>query len=153
MSGITYVKLDEIKPEDLIAMLNKCRVREHLIEHEMFDSSKLLSWLEEKNKVDSTNGCKVRGVLSNNMLAGWCGIQLEEGKYEIAIVLDEVYWGIGKRIFSDIMNWAKQLGHKEVYIHLLHTRPEYNFLRKISRNVFKTEMHGNKFITYQLSVY
>ena len=152
MSNIAYVKLNEINPEDLIAMLNKNRIREHLIEHEMFDSNKVLSWLEEKNKMDSTDGCKVRGILSNNMLAGWCGIQLEEGKYEIAVVLDEVYWGMGKRIFSDIMNWAKQLGHEEVYIHFLHTRPEYRFLRKISKNVFETEIHGNKFTTYQLSV-
>ena len=152
MSDIKYIKLDEIDPEDLVVMLNKSRIREHLIEHEMFDSSSVLSWLEEKNRVDSTDGCKVRGILSNNVPAGWCGIQLEEGKYEMAIVLDDVYWGIGKRIFSDIMDWVKQLGHDEIYIHFLHTRPEYKFLRRISTNVFKTEMHGNKFTTYRLSV-
>lgn len=152
MSDINYVKLDEVDPDVLVAMLNKNRIREHLIRHEMFDSNNVLTWLKEKNKVDSTDGCKVRGILSNNVLAGWCGIQLEEGKYEIAIVLDEAHWGTGKRIFSDIMKWAKQLGHDDVYIHFLHTRPEYKFLRKISKNMFKTEMYGNKFTTYQVSV-
>ena len=148
-----YVLLEELKPEDLVALLNKHRVREHLIDHEFFNSISIKSWIKEKIEADSTDGCRVRGIASGKSVAGWCGIQIENGRYEIAIVLDEKYWGIGKRIFRDVMNWAKELGHKEVFIHFLHTRPEYRFLRKISKKVFETEMLGSKFTTYQLSVY
>jgi hypothetical protein len=102
--------------------------------------------------VDCTDGCRVRGIVSNNSIAGWCGIQFEDGKYEIAIVLDDKFWGIGKKVFNDTLSWAKELGHNEVFIHFLHTRPEYKFLRKISKNVFETEIFGNKFTTYQISV-
>ena len=152
MREIKYVKLEELNPEHLRALLNKHRIREHLIEHKFFDSNTIKTWIQKKCAVDSTDGCKVRGIISNDSIAGWCGIQLENGKYEIAIVLDDKFWGIGKNVFNDTLSWAKELGHKEVFIYFLHTRPEYKFLRKISKNVFETEMLGNKFTTYQISV-
>jgi len=55
-------------------------------------------------------------------------------------------------VFKDIMLWAKDLGHKEIFIHFLHTRPEYKFLKKIATKVYETNMLGDKFTTYQLAV-
>lgn len=152
MKEIKYVKLEELNPEDLRILLNKRRIREHLIEHKLFDSDTIKSWILKKCEVDRTEGCRVRGIVSNNSIAGWCGIQFEDGKYEIAIVLDDEFWGIGNKVFKDILSWAKELGHHEVFIHFLHTRPEYKFLRKVSKNVFESEMFGNKFTTYQITV-
>jgi GNAT superfamily N-acetyltransferase len=152
MREIKYVKLEELNPEDLRTLLNKHRIREHLIEHKYFDSNTIKSWIQEKCEVDCTDGCRVRGIISSNSIDGWCGIQFEDGKYEISIVLDDKFWGIGKKVFKDALSWAKELGHNEVFIHFLHTRPEYKFLRKNSKNVFETEMFGNKFTTYQISV-
>lgn len=152
MTDLKYVQLDEINLEELRALLNRQRVREHLIEHQLFDSNTITTWVNDKCEVDRADGCRVRAIISNEVVAGWCGIQLEEGKYEIAIVLDDKFWGIGRQVFSDILIWAKELGHNEVYIHFLHTRPVYKFLRKISKSVFETEMLGNKFTTYQISV-
>ena len=152
MSDIKYVKLETLNSKDLITLMNKQRIRAHLIEHKLFDSNTIKSWIQEKREMDSTIGCRVRGIISNNSLAGWCGIQVENDKYEIAIVLDDKFWGLGKKVFSETLGWAEELGHKEVFIHFLHTRPEYKFLRKISKNVFETEMLGNKFTTYQISV-
>ena len=102
----------------------------HLIEHDSFESATVALWVEEEIEVDSLQGCRARGVYVNKTLAGWCGIQLEKGQYEIAIVLDDKFWGIGKRVFIDMMHWAKEFSHEEVLIHLLHTRPEYKFLQK-----------------------
>lgn len=150
---IMYVGLDKVSPDDFMVLLNKQKIREHLVDHDLFDSNTIKTWTQKKIEVDRTSGCRVRGIMSGNSFAGWCGIQLEDGKYEIAIVLDDEFWGIGKKVFNDVMSWAKELGHDEVFIHFLHTRPEYKFLRKISKNVFETEMLGNKFTTYQLSVY
>lgn len=150
---IIYVGLDKVSPDDFMVLLNKQKIREHLVDHDLFDSNTIKTWTQKKIDVDRTSGCRVRGIMLGNSFAGWCGIQLEDGKYEIAIVLDDAFWGIGKKVFNDVMSWAKELGHDEVFIHFLHTRPEYKFLRKISKNVFETEMLGNKFTTYQLAVY
>lgn len=152
MKSLTYEKLNKICPADLIPLLNNHKIREHLIEHELFDESSAKDWIKSKIKVNSSQGCKVRAILIDKQLAGWCGIQLEDKKYEIAIVIDETYWGLGRTIFMDIMSWAKQLGHRTIYIHLLHTRPEYKFLRKISINVYISDLLGSKFTTYELAV-
>lgn len=152
MREIKYVNLGELNPEDLRTILNKQRTREHLIEHPLFNSNTIMSWIQEKCEVDRTEGCRVRGIILGNSIAGWCGIQHEDEKYEIAIVLDEKFWGIGKKVFYDILGWAKELGHNEVFIHFLHTRPKYKFLSEVSSNVFETEMFGNKFTTYQIAI-
>jgi len=152
MSTIKYVKLSDVSPDDFLCILNSQKNREHLIEHDIFDRSAAKAWINSKIEIDSTYGCKVRAIIYKNKLAGWCGIQLEEEKYEIAIVIDNEYWGLGKKILKDIMRWAKELGHKDVFIHFLHTRPYYKFLHKIAISVYETELHGNKFTTYQLAV-
>ena len=152
MNQLKYVTLDKVDIDDFKNLLNKQKIREHLMEHELFNSDSVRSWVTEKIKVDSSKGCRVRGIYFNNALAGWCGIQLEEGEYEIAIVIDDKFWGIGKKVFIEMLGWAKEFKHDDVYIHFLHTRPEYRFLRKISKNISETEMFGHKFTTYQLSV-
>lgn len=88
----------------------------------------------------------------DKQLAGWCGIQREDGKYEIAIVIDDRYWGLGKKVFREMLGWAREFGHKTIYIHFLYTRPEYRFLRKISKNVYESVLMGSKFTTYELEV-
>lgn len=152
MDTIEYINPGEANSSDFMTLLNKQKIREHLIEHELFDESTTNEWLNSKIKIDSSPGCKVRAILINQKLAGWCGIQLEGDKYEIAIVLDDNYWGLGKIIFSEIMSWAKEIGHKTICIHLLNTRPEYRFLKKMSTNVYKSELLGRKFTTYELEV-
>lgn len=152
MRTIQYINLEELNPEDLRLLLNKPRVRAHLIEHKLFDSITIKLWLQEKIETDCTVGCRVRGIIVNDAIAGWCGVQFENERYEIAIVLDDKFWGIGKEVFIETMSWAKELGHHEVFIHFLHTRPAYKFLRKISKDVFETDMFGRKFTTYQISV-
>lgn len=152
MSTLEYVRLSEINSDDFIYLLNKQKIREHLINHELFNLDTVELWIKDKIKVDSIRGCKVRAIISNNHLAGWCGIQLENEQYEVAIVIDDKHWGIGKAVFQEIMSWAKAFGHDELFIHFHHTRPEYRFLRKISKNVYKSELLGSKFTTYQIAV-
>ena len=142
----------ELNPELFIPILNSAKVRGHLIEHELFDERNVKVWIEGKLKVDSVHGCMVRAVIVNDELAGWCGIQLEKGKYELAIVLDEKKWGLGRAVFFNLLEQAGELGHKEVYIHLLNARPGYKFLTKMAGRVFESELLGNKFLTYQISI-
>jgi len=151
-SVISYSEIHEVNPNDFIELLNSKKTREHLIEHEPFDSETINTWIKSKEKVNATKGCKIRAISCDNELAGWCGIQYESGKYEIAIVINDKFWGIGKNVFQEIMCWAKELGHNKVEIHLLESRPEYKFLQKISTNVFESQVLGRKFITYQLDV-
>ena len=65
------------------------------------------------------------------------------------MILDPELWGL---VFDDMMCWAKALGHEAIVIHLLDTRPDYKFLRRIATNVSVSELLGHRFLTYQLSV-
>lgn len=149
---IRYKKLNEIDANELVALLNRERLRKHLVGHQLFDMNGVKIWVESKTKIDLIEGCRVRAIELDEILVGWCGIQLESEKYEIAIVIDERYWGLGKEVFSALMSWAKDFGHSEVYLHLLETRPEYRFLRKIAKNVYTCEIMNRKFTTYCLAV-
>lgn len=152
MGTVNYIKFNKINPSDFLPLLNSKKIRKHLIKHDLFTIETLTAWMSSKLEVDATSGCRVRGIVYEGELAGWCGIQLEERKYELAIIIDDKFWGLGKTVFKDMMFWAKELGHNEVYIYFLHTRPDYKFLKKIAKNVYQAELLGNTFTTYQLKV-
>ncbi|KKD00421.1 hypothetical protein KY46_07205 [Photobacterium halotolerans] len=152
MRNLQYVPLDEIESDKFIPILNKASTRKHLMTHDAFDSDLAKKWIRDKLDIDALEGCIVRAITVDDELVGWCGIQLSELGHEIAIVIDDRSWGIGKRVFRSLISWADDFGHEVVYIHLLHTRPEYEFLRKLSQSVFPTVMLGDRFTTYELNV-
>jgi len=152
MGTISYLKFNKINPSDFLSLLNSEKIRKHLIKHELFTIETLTVWMDSKTDVDAKHGCRVRGIIYEGELIGWCGIQLENEQYEMAMIIDERHWGLGKKVFQDMMCWAKELGHHEVYIHFLHTRPNYKFLKKLAKNVYESELLGSKFTTYQLTV-
>ena len=152
MSQIKYLKFNEIDPNQFIPILNENSIREHLIHYDQFDSQSIHEWVKGKVEEDSIPGCRVRAVLVDNALMGWCGIQKEEKHFEIAIVIAQSAWGIGLSIYRDMMGWVKELQHEEVVIHLLESRPEYEFLKRKSSKTYETNMLGRTFRTYHLRV-
>ena len=152
MGPIEYRAINQVDPEQLLSLLNKERVRSHLMRHPRFDRESLQKWLNDKLEMDSTPGCRVQAIVVEGQCVGWCGIQRGTSEYEIAVVLDDSHWGLGRRIFRHLMAWAQEFGHQTVSIHFLHTRPEYGFLRKMAKRVYKSEIQGNKFTTYTLAV-
>lgn len=152
MNTIKYVKFSDINPEELIPILNEDDVRDHLILHSLFDDQNINKWVKEKIVCNAAPGCRIRAVYSENTLVGWCGIQKDDVDYEIAIVISKSVWGIGASIFKKLMCWSKELGHQEVVIHMLETRPVYKFLKRKSIKTHSTKMFGRKFVTYHISV-
>lgn len=152
MGEITYQSFALINPADFLPLLNSSVTRTHLIEHPAFDERAVREWVSGKLSVDNARGCRVRAVVVDGELAGWCGIQYESGAYELAIVLAEKHWGFGIAVFRELMAWAREFGHTNVLIHFLHTRREYRFLQKLAKAVYPTEMLGSKFTTYELAV-
>lgn len=152
MRELKYPHFSEISPEDFLPILNKSSTREHLIKHKAFDLDSVEQWIQGKMDEDAKPSCRIRAITVDEQLVGWCGVQFEDGEYEIAIILDDSCWGVGKRVFFEMISWAVEMGHKTVFIHLLHTRPEYKFLRKLARRVYQSELMGSKFTTYELDV-
>ena len=152
IAEIDFVNFNHINPEALISVLNEKGVRKHLIDHETFTSVSIRKWMDEKIEIESLEGCRIRAVLIDGNLAGWCGIQPDKNGFELAIVISQKFWGFGIPIFKTLILWAKELGHKEVLFHLLNSRPEYKALKKSSTKSNKTELLGRCFTTYYFSV-
>jgi len=149
---IEYGPLNDLPAEHLIVLLNQQTTRQHLIDHDPFDANNIEDWINAKLEVDSQPGCRVRSVIVDGQLAGWCAIQYEAGQYEIALVLDHSYWGLGKTVLREILGWAQEFGHATLLIHFLHTRPNYLFLRRLSRRVYESQWMGERFLSYELDV-
>ena len=152
MSKIVFLCFDQVNPKDFMAIVNEDSLRTHLIDHPYFDAVSLQEWMEDKIKVDAVEGCRIRAVYIDEVLAGWCGIQPDDNGFELAVVISQKYWGSGIPVFKEIMRWAKELGHKEILFHLLETRPEYKALNRMATKVHKTEQLGRCFTTYHIPV-
>ena len=109
-------------------------------------------WMAHKQRVDTQPGCRVRAVLLQGRLAGWCGIQPDDEGVELAIVLAKDGWGSGVAIFNEMMGWASHLGHREILFHLLDTRPPYRSLVRRAIWVKQTRLGEHSFTTYCLDV-
>ncbi len=150
---IDYIKLSQCSVDELVSVLNSDDVREHLMPHERFDRTSLANWIDQKEVCDSLAGCRIRAIMLDQQLAGWCGIQNDSAGYEVAIILAKPFWGYGKVIFKTMLAWAREFGHREVVIHLHESRPRYKFLSQLSENkVIRTEILGNKFNSYFIQV-
>ncbi len=152
MCNIEYLSFKQVDPESLVAVVNEDSLRVHLVNHPHFNATSIQAWIEDKIETDAMQGCRVRVVYIDGVLAGWCGIQPDDCGFEIAIVISQRFWGSGIRIFKTLMLWANELGHKEVLFHLLDSRREYKALAKMATKVHRTQLLGRNFTTYYLSV-
>lgn len=152
MSDIEYLGFDALEPKAFLALLNRAKVRRHLVKHQQFDEPAAAEWVAQKLSIDSMPGCRLRVVSLDGELAGWCGIQPDADGFELAVVLDEGYWGIGLKVYKTMMSWAQAFGHDFVNIHLLSSRPEYRFLQKMAASVTRSEWQGEAFVSYRIAV-
>ena len=148
---VTYVSLGEVNQTVLLDLMNDDKLRAHLVDHPKFTEETLEFWVMEKTRIDAANGYRVRAILVNGNIAGWCGIQPDGEGAELAIILSSSYWGSGLRVFRDMIRWSRELGHQEVVFHLLETRRKYRALEKMAKEVKESEWMGRKFRTYILS--
>jgi len=152
MNKIKLLSFDQVDPEDLLLVVNDQVLRAHLVDHAYFDSVTINDWMNGKVQMDSMPGCRIRAVFIGEILAGWCGVQSDGNAFEIAIVISKQFWGLGISIFSTLIGWSKELGHREFRFHLLDTRPEYKVIKKLATKVLKTELMGRHFTTYIISI-
>lgn len=149
---LQYKHFDDVLAPDFLPLLNDTTLRKHLIDHPRFDLQGVKRWMDDKMRINQQPGCRVRAVIIQGLLAGWCGIQLDEDGVELAIVIAQAHWGAGIAIFKEMMCWAREMGHTEIRFHLLDSRPAYAALASKASRVEKTHLSGRVFNTYFLSV-
>lgn len=150
---LTYHDLDTPSEAQWLELLNAESVRRHLLQHPQFTSASLQTWLQSKIREDQRPGCRIRAVLSDGELAGWCGIQLETDGHELAIVLSHRFWGHGRQVMNQVVAWAQEMGHRQLLAYLPTTRPQTRAIGKMfGEPVGVRNIQGHEFNTYRIMV-
>jgi len=150
---LTYHKINTSPSEEWLELLNSDLVRKHLMQHPLFTTDTFRIWLQSKIKVDQEPRCILRAIRSDGKLIGWCGIQIESGDYELALVLSPKFWGHGREVMSQIKLWAQELGHKQLLAHLPQTRPQTKALERLfGKPIRASNIQENVFNTYRIEI-
>jgi RimJ/RimL family protein N-acetyltransferase len=149
---LEFVPLQAVDADELLICLNHQDIRTHLVEHPLFTPESLQQWLEGKEQLQQQHqNSRIRAVVIDNRVAGWCGIQPQQDGYELAIVIARPYWGVGPVIFRMLMAWARELGHRQIEFLLLDSRRRYRLLEQRALAVHNQSWMGRSFTRYVLS--
>jgi len=152
--NIEFCHLSNIEIADIISLLTNDRVLKHmpLAKDSLFDEKQCLDWVKGKEKQWQEHGYGPWAFLVDNKFAGWGGLQYEDGDADLALVLHPKYWGLGKKIFNEIIRKAfNEMGMESITILLPPTR---NKLKGVYLLGFEFEseimLSGECFIKYRL---
>ncbi|VFB10255.1 Uncharacterised protein [Aeromonas salmonicida] len=93
MNCMEFKLFGDVSAEDFLPLVNDETVRKHLIDHPPFDAASVRVWMDDKIRIDMLPGCRVRALVIDGALVGWCGIQPDGEGVEIAIVIAKAGWG------------------------------------------------------------
>lgn len=148
---IKFSRLSLINPKDIIELnTNELVLKQMPLATDQFDIDQCITWVKEKQW--EVYGHGPWAFLVNDNFAGWGGLQYEDGDADLALVLHPKYWGLGKRIFDEILYKAfSQMNLDSITILLPPTRTK---LQGIYRLGFKLEgevtINNVLFIKYRL---
>ena len=95
MAMLSYLHFDALNPSDFLPLLNNPDNRKHLIKHTLFTADSAKAWLEGKIAEDATPGCRVRAILCDRALAGWCAIHFQNGSaFNLLLISCGDHWVI-----------------------------------------------------------
>ena len=152
-SMLTYHEFYTSSTEEWVELLNLDMVRKHLIKHPMFTTESVKVWLQSKIKMNQERSCILREIRNEGKLIGWCGIQIESGDYELALVLSPKYWGHGRDAINQLKIWAQELGHNQLLMHIPQTRPQKKALERLFGKPIKvSNIKDSIFNTYRIEI-
>ncbi|WP_020591585.1 GNAT family N-acetyltransferase [Kiloniella laminariae] len=125
MDMIKFVRLSEIKEEQIIALMNN-----ELVGRQMpllaggFSGESCRAFLKAKEQLWHAHGYGPWAFLIGGEFAGWGGLQPEQGDADFALVLHPRFWGWGRQIFNKVRDQAfNEMGLESITILLPPGRP------------------------------
>jgi [ribosomal protein S5]-alanine N-acetyltransferase len=150
---IEFRRLSDIDQAEIIALNTHPLVRRQMpLSADTFGDAECREWVSGKESQWQEHGYGPWAFVLDGKFAGWGGLQCEGGDPDLALVLHPRYWGMGKRIYDEIMRRAfGEMGFKSVTILL---PPSRTRVRAIFRLGFQldgeVELFEKRFIRYRL---
>ena len=150
---ITFARLPEIEPDEIIAHMSDPRVAEHmpLLTFD-WDRAAVAKFVATKEACWSRDGLGHWAILFNGKYVGWGGFQKEGDEWDYGLVLKPDAFGLGIRISRQALEFAVADARIPFVTFLL--PPSRKNLRALERlgAIFVDEIDydGAKFLKYRL---
>ena len=150
---ITFARLPEIAPEQIIAHMSDPRMAEHmpLLTFE-WDQSTVASFVAAKEDCWRRDGLGHWAFLADGAYAGWGGFQKEGEEWDFGLVLKPSCFGLGSRIARTLLDVARHDARIPFVTFLLPpSRRNLSALARLGAGFVGEVMHdGARFLKYRL---
>jgi GNAT acetyltransferase-like protein len=152
-SEITFVRLPEISPDELITHMSDPRVAEHMpLLTFQWDQEAVSRFVAAKEECWQRDGLGHWAILCNGDYVGWGGFQKEGDEWDYGLVLKPDRFGIGARISKKAIDFAVA-DERIPYVTFLlpPSRKNLGALKRIGA-IFVSEIdyEGAKFLKFRL---
>ncbi len=150
---IAFKRLSEIDDTDIVALMNDPRVRRQMpLTNNTFSEADARKFVAAKERLWGEHGYGPWAFVVDGQFAGWGGLQPEQGDADLALVLHPHFWGMGKRIYDEIIRRAfGDIGVESITILF---PPSRTRIKGIFRLGFKPDgdvvIGGERFLRYRL---
>ena len=152
-SRVTFARLPDISPDEIIAHMSDARVAEHMpLLTFKWDRNTVAEFVAAKEKHWRRDGLGHWAILCNGTYAGWGGFQKEGDGWDYGLVLKPDVFGLGVRISRKAIEFAVA-DERIPYVTFL-LPPSRKNLRGLARLgarfLEEIEYDGAQFLKYRL---
>ncbi|MBI4429058.1 MAG: GNAT family N-acetyltransferase [Ignavibacteriales bacterium] len=150
---IELKRLTDIDTSDLVDLMNQPLLRRHMpLLGNSFSEEDCIKFVEAKEKLWQEYGYGPWAFVVDGELAGWGGLQPEDGDADLALVIHPRFWGIGPHLCERIIRIGFEDMHLESLTMLL--PPSRSIIKGILRLGFvedgDAQVGGERFVRYRL---
>lgn len=151
--SLEFKRLPEVDPSDITELMNNPQVRKEMpLTKDNFNEDDGKAFVAGKERLWQEYGFGPWAFFIDGQFAGWGGVQPEAGEADLALVLHPKFWGMGKRIYDEIIKRAfGEMGLKSVVIFFPPSRTRVRGLQRLGFVQDGEMVFGNeRFIRYRL---
>ncbi len=152
-TDITFARLPEIAPEDIIAHMSDPRMAEHMpLLTFTWDRARLDAFVAAKEACWKRDGLGHWAFLSGGAYVGWGGFQKEGKEWDFGLVLRPQNFGLGMRIAKKALDFARADARIPYVTFLLPpSRKKLGALARLgARAMGQVDYEGERFLKYRL---
>ncbi|MEM8796352.1 MAG: GNAT family N-acetyltransferase [Pseudomonadota bacterium] len=150
---ITFARLSEVEPEEILAHMSDPRVAEHmpLLTFD-WDTAAVETFVAQKEACWQRDGLGHWAILSNGRYVGWGGFQKENDEWDFGLVLRPDAFGLGTRISKKAIGFAMTDDRISYVTFLLPpSRKKLGALERLgARQIGEIDYDGANFLKFRL---
>jgi len=102
-----FRRLTDVRPDDIIELMNDREVRRHLpLARGRFGASECERFIAAKEAMWEANGYGPWAFFLDGEFVGWGGLQPEGDDVDVGLVLRRTHWGAGRVLYERILDHA-----------------------------------------------